>query len=407
MKKVLSSLAIMNWIVSLCFAPADAAAADNGTSTFDVAMTLLYSSLDGYFVVENPPDSGLTPWQVIDITRVGPVLFLFSDTGLTTGFVSAASIPRMRIPRVIFNLDGILYLGYIDFTEDSDGYAFPLISGANRENGKTFRAAKAASLTVAVSPKDSGSVSGESAAEVNDDIASFYEISCGSDCEALARWNEDQQFTLTATPDNGYTFKHWEVNGTTFTDNPVTITMDRYPTSNLTSGYGRPRLKDLDKTVTAVFETSDDSTPPAAGGEFTCEVVSPADGDIVNVADYDQQYRARVYKDGVDITDELTWTTDKQRANGLFYVKNYDGEWICLGTCRGSSLQDDGTVGITTNAWVDGSEPVESQVKFEFKIWYDSNWYDVDEYGEPVEGSCTVDITMCADYSGGSCDGAP
>jgi hypothetical protein len=397
MKKVLVSCATIVCIV-FCFIPASAAAADNDTAEFDFITFVLYSAIDGPWLVVNTPDSGLTPWQVIDITRAGPALFVFSDTGLTTGAVLPPNLPGgSHLPFVIFNIDGVLYSGAIDFEEDGTGFVYPSINGANRENGELFSAIKQAELSVSVSPKGSGSIRGTNAADIDDGTEELYTIDCGRDCEAHAHWNDDTQFTLTATPEDGYSFKHWDLAGTTLTENPVTITLDQYSTGNLLEGFGR-RLRNLDKSVTAVFEKSDES----GGGTavYTCEIVSPAAGDYVLRSDESQQYRAKLLRDGADITGQLAWDQYGGGARGFFYIQDVNGNWNNVNPFSDAMLFDDGMVGYNGSSKISFDVSTDHPPEWDAKVKFS---YDAGPDGDYATGECFVDITWCNSRTG-TCD---
>ena len=93
-------------------------------------------------------------------------------------------------------------------------------------------------LEVSISPDESGSVSA-----VN--------IDCPDDC--VGQYYIDTEVALTATPEDGYSFDHWEKD-LSGSDNPETLTMDS------------------DKEVTAVFiklNTLTVSISPAGGGSVS------------------------------------------------------------------------------------------------------------------------------------------
>ncbi|MCP4109590.1 MAG: hypothetical protein GY749_29395, partial [Desulfobacteraceae bacterium] len=69
-------------------------------------------------------------------------------------------------------------------------------------------------MTVEVSPEGAGRITSDPSA-----------IDCPSECSAV--FAEGTEVNLTATPESGYTFKHWvDMDGNTFVDMPMNVVMD-------------------------------------------------------------------------------------------------------------------------------------------------------------------------------------
>jgi len=113
---------------------------------------------------------------------------------------------------------------------------------------------------------------------------------------------------------------------------------------------------------------------------YTCEIQTPKEGDHLLYRDTSQEWRAKVYRNGKDVTEELDWESSKTGFN--FYYKSYygttysDDPWISIYNYNPDPDGDywgnvkDGMVGFT-----EGLEPVtgsdrpdewESEIKFVF-----------------------------------------
>ena len=118
---------------------------------------------------------------------------------------------------------------------------------------------------------------------------------------------------------------------------------------------------------------------------------------------HDEKLRARILKNGVDITSELDWRSDKWGARGLFWIKNAEGEWVKPHEWY-CGLRDDGLAGPSSAKlgfslplfpFFNADQMADSALRFDYEIWYDRDHYDVEPSAEPVEGSCRINIQIC------------
>jgi hypothetical protein len=164
----------------------------------------------------------------------------------------------------------------------------------------------------------------------------------------------------------------------------------------------------------------DTPADPDMEKNFTCRIVHPSEGEHITVetgagrafADIrDELFRARVFKDGVDITSALEWQSDRWRTRGKFMIKTAEGEWkkAHFGFV---ALREDGLAGTSSHQFQHGifelfgeqsNQDVQifaSEVRFDYEIWYDAEYYDVSIDAEPFEGSCSVDVHLCDENLG-------
>jgi hypothetical protein len=131
----------------------------------------------------------------------------------------------------------------------------------------------------------------------------------------LNEYDKDQQVTVTAVPDSGWSFDHWS-GSITSTDNPLQITMD------------------ADKTITAVF-----IKPSPLGIEQMKQVLHAAYSGIGYgiMKKYDSNSNSYIYPYTIDDSklygiafDDLRWLSDMISMNSIIKLMNTAGSFVKL-----------------------------------------------------------------------------
>ena len=143
--------------------------------------------------------------------------FLFASNDVDEGAYAKASVKLKSLK--IYNRSGTLVSDYIPALRISDNVVglYDLTTNTFRTNSGsgTFLYGELVTVTTSVSPSGSGTVSGGGSYASGDSV------------------------TLSATPNNGFTFVNFDVGGTTYTTNPLTITVsaDTTVVANFRSNY--------------------------------------------------------------------------------------------------------------------------------------------------------------------------
>lgn len=143
--------------------------------------------------------------------------FLFASNDVDDGAYAKASVKLKSLK--IYNTSGTLVSDYIPALRISDNvvglYDFTTNTFRANSGSGTFLYGELVAVTTSVSPSGSGTVSGGGSYASGDSV------------------------TLSATPNNGFTFVNFDVGGTTYTANPLTITVsaDTTVVANFRSNY--------------------------------------------------------------------------------------------------------------------------------------------------------------------------